>query len=72
MQMGMMTQSLAPGVQHSQEANLGAEVFRVRSYRAQGLGYAGEENVVNDTLVLQGQRRKLLWQRKHHMEILHR
>jgi hypothetical protein len=67
----MMPQSLTPSVQHGQEANLGAQVFRVSGYRAQGLGGGGEEQVVNNSLVLQRQRRKLLWQGKHHMEILH-
>ena len=38
MQMRMMAQSLAPGVQHRQKADLGAEVFGVSGDRAQRLG----------------------------------
>ncbi len=70
MQMGMMTQGLAPGVQHGQEANLGTQMFRVGGYCAQRLCGGGEENVVNHALILQRQRSQLLWQGKHHMEIL--
>ena len=62
----------APGVQHCQEANLGAEVFGVSGNSAQRFGRGGKENIVNDALILQRQRSKLLWQRKHHMEILNR
>jgi hypothetical protein len=63
MQMRMMPQGLAPGVQHCQEANLGLEVFRIGSDRAQRFGGGGEENVVDDALILQGQSRELLRQR---------
>ena len=52
MQMRMMPQSLAPGVQHGQETNLSAEVFRVCGNSAQGLGGGGEQQVVNDSLIL--------------------
>ena len=48
MQMGMMPQGLAPGVQYCQEANLGPEVFGIRGDRAQRFGGGGEENVVDD------------------------
>ena len=72
MQMRMMPQRLAPGMQHCQEADLGAEVFRIGSNRAQRLGCGGKENVVDDSLILQCQRSQLLRQRKHDMEVLHR
>jgi len=72
MQMRMMPQSLAPGVQHSQETNLGAEVFRVSGDSAQRLCRAGEEQVVNDALILQGQRGELLWQGEDDVKVFDR
>ena len=72
MQMRMMPQGLAPGVQHWQEANLGPEVFRVRGNSAQRLCGGGEQQVVNNSLILQGQRGELLRQCKHDMEVRHR
>jgi len=50
----MVLQGLAPGVQHRDEADLGAEVTRVGSYGAQARGCAAEQDVVDDALVLQG------------------
>lgn len=64
MQMWVMPQSLAPGVQYCQETDLGAEVFGVSGDNAQRLGRGGKQNVVNDSFILQRQRRKLLWQGK--------
>jgi hypothetical protein len=54
MQMWMITKSLAPGVKHRKEADLGAQVLGVSRDGAQGLGRSPEQNVIDDLLVLQG------------------
>jgi hypothetical protein len=71
MQVRVMPECLTPGMQHCQKANLCTEVFRVASNGEQGLGGGAEEQVVNDTLVLQRHHGQLFRQRKHHMEIGH-
>ena len=54
MQMGMMDERLAPGVQNGEEADLGTEVAVVRGYGAERLGDGSEEETVDDGLVLGG------------------
>ena len=49
-----MDQRLAPGVQHGEEADLGAEVARVGRDGAQRVGDGVEEQTVDDGLVLDG------------------
>lgn len=48
MQMRMMKQVLAPGVQHGEEADLGAQVLGVGSDGAQGLAGGTEEQAVDE------------------------
>ena len=50
----MVQQVLAPGVQHGEEADLGAQVLGVGGDRAQGLGRRAEQDAVDDLLVLVG------------------
>ena len=50
----MMDERLAPGVEHGEEADLGAEMARVGSDRAERLGDGPEEQTVEDGLVLGG------------------
>ena len=50
----MMMQVLAPGVEHGHEADLGSRMLGVRGDRAQSLGRRLEENAVDDRLVLEG------------------
>ena len=57
-QVGMVLQGLAPGVQHRDDADLGAEVTRVGRNGAQRRGRAAEQDVVDDALVLQWERQK--------------
>ena len=45
-QVGMVAEAAAPGVQHRQEADLGAQVARVGGDLAQGAGGGAEEQVV--------------------------
>ena len=54
MQVWMMDERLPPGVQHGEEADLGAEVAGVGGDRAQRLGDGAEEQSVDDGLVLRG------------------
>ena len=52
--MRMMDERLAPGVEDGEEADLGAEMVRVGSNRAERLGDGPEEQTVDDGLVLGG------------------
>ena len=47
-----MDERLAPGVQHGEETDLGAEVARVGGDGAQRLGDGPEEQAIDDGLVL--------------------
>ena len=52
--MGMMVQVLAPGVQHGDQADLGAEMLGIGGDDAQRLGRRLEQDAVDDRLVLEG------------------
>jgi len=52
--MGMMLQALVPGMEHAEEADLGAEVPGIASDLEQGRGAGVEQQVINQPLVLQG------------------
>lgn len=67
--MRMMLKILAPGVEHTQEANLRAEMLCVSRDREQSGGTGAEQEVVDDLLVLESQPRKLMWNGEDHMEI---
>src|SRR5258708_26708628 len=54
--MGMMMQALIPGMEHAEEADLGAEVPGIASDLEQGRGAGVEQQVINQPLVLQGKR----------------
>ena len=54
MQMRVMDEGLAPGMQHRDHADLGAEMLGVSGDGAQRLGRRLEQDVVGDGLVLQG------------------
>src|SRR5712664_5001225 len=51
--MGMMLQALVPGMEHAEEADLGAEVPGIASDLEQGRGAGVEQQVINQPLVLQ-------------------
>jgi len=63
---------LAPGVQHRDKADLGAEVTRVRRDGAQGRGRAAEQDVVDDAFVLQPDGGDRLGHGEDDMEVRHR
>ena len=52
----MMLQGLAPGVEHGDDADLGAEVLGIGGDGAQRLGGGPEQDGVDDGLVLEGDR----------------
>jgi hypothetical protein len=70
MQMRMANKSLAPGMEHSEESDLCAQMLGVSRNGAQGLGGGSEENVVDDLLVLQGNGGDGLRKSEDHMKIL--
>jgi hypothetical protein len=68
----MMPQILAPGVQHRDEADLGAEMLLVGGDRAKRRCRGREEDALDDALVLQCDAREFLRHREHHVEVLDR
>jgi hypothetical protein len=56
MDMGMMFQLLIPTVEHPEEADFGAQMAGIAGDFEQGLGASPEQEIVDDLLVLQGQR----------------
>ena len=69
MQMRVVHQVLPPGVEHGQEADLGAEVGRIGGDGAQRLRDGPEQNVVDHGLVLEGDGGDLLRHGEHDMEV---
>ena len=68
-QMRVMNQLLAPGVEDGEEADLGTQVFGISSDRAESSGRGLEQQVVNHYLVLQGQAGDGLGQGKDDVKI---
>ena len=52
MQVGMKEQILSPTVEHSEEADLGAQMLGIGSDGGQGLGRGSEQNAVDEIFVL--------------------
>ena len=65
----MIVQVLTPGVQHRDQADLGAEMFGIGGDRAQRLGRGLEQDRVDHRLVLEGDRGDLRRQREDDVEI---
>ena len=59
-------------MEHGDEADLGTEMTGVGGDGAQGRGGAAEQDVVDDALVLQGNRGDRLGDGEDHMEVRHR
>jgi hypothetical protein len=55
MQMGMSEKSLAPSMQNGQKADVGAQVFGIRSDLEESLGRGPKQQAINQSLILQGQ-----------------
>ena len=60
MDMGMKLDFLIPGVPHTEEADLGAEMLGITSYFEKCCGTGFEQEMVQDLFVLQGKRRQLM------------
>jgi len=71
-QVRVMLQSLAPGVQSGDEADLSAQVLRIHGDGAKGLGRGAEQDVVDGSLVLIGDGGDLLRQGEDDVEVFDR
>src|SRR5664279_4690164 len=70
--MRVMLEILAPGVEHTQETDLGAKMLRIGGNLQQGCGAGAEQEVVDDLLVLQGQPGQLVGDGKDDMYVVDR
>src|SRR5271169_975422 len=66
---GMQEQVLSPGVQDADHADLSAQVFAIDSDLEQSLSAGGEQQVVEQTRVFQGQHVEFVGHGEHDMEI---
>ena len=69
MNVGMQKQVLSPGVQDADHADLGAQVFVIDGDLQQGLRAGSEQQVVEQTRVLQGQHIEFVRHSEHDMEV---
>jgi hypothetical protein len=60
MGMGVMFEFLIPGVEHTEEADLGAEMLGIASDFEEGFGTGLQQQMVEEFLVLQGERRQFM------------
>ena len=72
MDVRMMEQGLAPGMQHGDHAELGAEVAGVGGDHAQCLGRRSEQDGVDRRLVLEGDLRGCRRNGEDEVEVFHR
>lgn len=70
MQMRVMVQILAPGMQNGDESDLATQMLGIGRDRAQGLGGGVEQDLVDHGLVLVGDRGDLRRQCEDHVEIV--
>src|SRR5215831_18518518 len=71
MHMRMVLEVLAPSVQHSGDADVGAKVLGIAGNGGERLGCGGEQQSVELGLVLVGDGSERGRQREHHMEVGH-
>lgn len=69
MNMGMKLQALIPAMEHAEEADLGTEMSWIASDFKQGLSAGVKEQVVDEPLVLQGERSQFARQSENSMDI---
>jgi len=60
---------LIPSVEHTEEADLGAEMFGIASDGEEGCGTGLQQEMVQEFLVLQGERRQFMRQGKDNMDV---
>ncbi len=58
--MGVMFEFLIPGVEHTEEADFGAEMLGIAGDFEEGFGTGLQQQMVQDFLVLQGERGQLM------------
>ena len=69
MDMRVVFEPLRPGVQDGEEANPGAQSFRIGSHFEKGFGHRAKQNSINDPRVLKRQRRQFMRQREDYVAI---
>ena len=69
MNVGMQEQVLSPGVQDREPTDLGSQVFQMGCDFQQGLCAGGEQQIVKQTRILQGQHMEFVRHSEHNMEI---
>src|SRR5215471_9090528 len=67
-----MLEILSPSVEHAEEADLCAKVLWIGGDLQEGGGAGAEQEIVNDLLVLQGQPRQLVGNRKDDVNVVDR
>ena len=66
----MSKQILSPGVKHGEEADLGAQMFRIGGNGRQGFSGGSEEDAVHQILVLISDRGDGYWKSKDDVKVL--
>src|SRR5258708_19211189 len=69
--MGMMLEVLPPGMEHAEKPDLRAEVFGVAGKLEERSGTGAEEQVIEQTLVLQDESGELVGQGEDDVEVRH-
>src|SRR6202011_2252739 len=72
MDMGMEPELLIPGMQHGEEADFSAEVFRITSDFEKCFATGAKQQIVDDFLVLQSQWSKLRRKCEDHVDVARR
>jgi hypothetical protein len=67
----MVLKVLSPGVEHGEQADIGSKVLRVACDLEHGGRTGAEEQIVEQSLVLQHERGELMWQREDEVEVGH-
>jgi hypothetical protein len=65
----MMLEVLSPGMQHAEEADLGAEVLGIGGDLEQSGGAGAKQQMIDGLLILQRQPRQFMRQREDHVEV---
>src|SRR6266849_3433769 len=72
MDMGVKPELLTPSVQHSEKADFRAKVSGIAGDFEKSFRTGVEQQIVDDSLVLQGQRRQPLGECEDHMDVARR
>jgi hypothetical protein len=66
----MKVKVLPPAMQHGEEADFHTQMLRIAGDGEQGFGSGGEQEVVDDLLVVESDGGDRLWECEDHMEVL--